>query len=354
MHPADLRQIYPPFTTDIIQASTRVNYGQNLNFIHGLETMVCMAIEGAMQIEGGNWQIFDSMLKASEATVLLNSTVQGITKYKGKYLIKSSTLDSITEGAFINEEPYDTIVLAAPLQYANIDIEDGVLKHIPDVIPYVRLHVTLFTSTRTLNPLFFNLPPDAEVPTTILTTLPADEVPSDPTQGCGSPGFFSISTLRTVINPQTLEREKLYKIFSPHALTSEFLSGLLASPSKFLVLLSFSWTVLTAAVPTNLSKMNINSGDTITWYYPHVWNSYPYELPRITFEDSELARRFYYTSGMESFISTMETSALMGMNVARLIMDDYLQILGDPMGSGEKPLQMVMSEGENESVVQEL
>lgn len=29
---------------------------------------------------------------------------------------------------------------------------------------------------------------------------------------------------------------------------------------------------------------------------------------------------------MESFISTMETSALMGMNVARLVVDDYLQL----------------------------
>lgn len=30
------------FATEIIQASTRVNYAQNLNLIHGLEAMVCM------------------------------------------------------------------------------------------------------------------------------------------------------------------------------------------------------------------------------------------------------------------------------------------------------------------------
>jgi prenylcysteine oxidase / farnesylcysteine lyase len=52
-----LLQINPPFTTEIIQASTRVNYGQNLGIIHGLETMVCMAIEGAMSTRGGNWQV---------------------------------------------------------------------------------------------------------------------------------------------------------------------------------------------------------------------------------------------------------------------------------------------------------
>ncbi len=59
----------------------------------------------------------------------------------------------------------------------------------------------------------------------------------------------------------------------------------------------------------------------------------------MTFEDPELARGFYYTSGMESFISTMETSALMGMNVARLVMDDYLNVLG-----GEEQGQKVVKE----------
>ena len=31
----------------------------------------------------------------------------------------------------------------------------------------------------------------------------------------------------------------------------------------------------------------------------------------------------WYTSGIESFISTMETSSLMGMNVARLVNDGW-------------------------------
>jgi prenylcysteine oxidase / farnesylcysteine lyase len=59
----------------------------------------------------------------------------------------------------------------------------------------------------------------------------------------------------------------------------------------------------------------------------------------VTFEDPELAKGLYYTSGMESFISTMETSALMGMNVARLVMDDYLNVLG-----GEEQGQKVVKE----------
>ncbi|KAG7149750.1 hypothetical protein HYQ46_001329 [Verticillium longisporum] len=48
------------------------------------------------------------------------------------------------------------------------------------------------------------------------------------------------------------------------------------------------------------------------------------EYPRITFQEPALGNGLYYTSGIESFISTMETSALMGKNVARLIADELV------------------------------
>ncbi|KAL3426228.1 prenylcysteine oxidase [Phlyctema vagabunda] len=315
-----------PFSTEIIQASTRVNYASNLGLIHGLETMVCMAIEGAMQIEGGNWKIFDSMLKASNATVHLNSTVTNISKQNGKYVIKTSSPDATTGEVNTIEEPYDTVVLAAPLQYSDIEIEEGLLKHTPDKIPYVQLHVTLFATPLTLSPAYFNLAPDAPVPNTILTTTPPKEDLGNSNDGVRKAGFFSISTLRNVINPKSLEEEYLYKIFSPEKLTSDFLSDIFA-----------------VSIPTKLSSINIDSGDAISWYYPYVWNSYPYEYPRVTFEDTELARGFYYTSGIESFISTMETSALMGMNVAQLIVDDHLEIFSsDDKSDGNA--QSVLSE----------
>ena len=213
--------IGPPFSTDIIQASTRVNYGQNLNLIHGLETMVCMAIEGAMSIKGGNWQIFDGMLKSSNATIQLNAKVNAIAKEKGKYIVKTLAKDAIEVDGILpyEDKSFDTVVLAAPLQYSEITVENGLLKYTPDEIPYVRLHVTLFTSPYPLNGAYFNLGPDDEVPTTILTTLGPDEVPGNPEEGAGSSGFFSISTLRTVTNPKALQKEYLYKIFSPEELT---------------------------------------------------------------------------------------------------------------------------------------
>lgn len=82
------------------------------------------------------------------------------------------------------------------------------------------------------------------------------------------------------------------------------------------------------------SMFNTSASDAISWYYPHIWHSYPYELPRVTFEGPELGRGFYYTSGIESFISTMETSALMGKNVAQLIMDDFLGVVDQMRAQG--------------------
>lgn len=192
-----------------------------------------MSIEGSMQIQGGNWQIFDGMLKASNTTTLLNTTVSAITKTSGKYNIKTSSTDSVTNKILTNEEAFDTVVLAAPLQYSDLKLQKGLLDRTPDEIPYVTLHATLFATNKTFSPSFFNLAPGAEVPTTILTTLPADEVPEAPPKGVGSPGFFSISTLRQVINPETLQQEYLYKIFSPEKLTPEFLSKLFDTKSAF-------------------------------------------------------------------------------------------------------------------------
>jgi prenylcysteine oxidase/farnesylcysteine lyase len=282
-----------------------------------------MAIDGAMQIEGGNWRIFDGMLNSSKALTLLNTTVTSITRSSGKYNIKTSTpsLDS-PDVLLSNSEPFDTVVLAGPLQYSDISIQKGLLKRIPDSIPYVTLHVTLFTSPHTLSGSFFNLTPGTAVPSTVLTTLPPNVVPANSTHGVGPSKFWSISTLRKVINPTTLEKEYLYKIFSPSPITPSFLSSL-----------------LNTSITSDFSLSN-----DLTWFYPHVWQSYPYEYPRVTFEDPELARGFYYTSGMESFISTMETSALMGMNVARLIVDDYLQLVEEKEGVKEEKQKIVHGE----------
>ncbi|KAL8752858.1 MAG: hypothetical protein Q9184_005601 [Pyrenodesmia sp. 2 TL-2023] len=327
------------FGHDIIQASTRVNYAQNLDQIHGLETMVCMATDGAMSIEGGNWQIFDSMIKSSGATLLLKSSVTSISKdvSSGKYSIEATSLKPLHPAQDLpsssSDIAYHTIVLASPLQFSNISFSSP-LSTAPSPIRYVSLHVTLFTSPYALSPSYFNNP--STMPTTILTTTtpPSSRVSINDTFTTTTnpkhPPFFSISTLRTLYPPPTdshiphgvesicgsrspTEQEYLYKIFSPHPLSRSQIEAMLAVPT-----------------PEKGAQVKAN----ITWLHRKTWNSYPYLPPRLSFDDDikldwdEKGEKWggggvWYTSGIESFISTMETSSLMGMNVAKLVVEGW-------------------------------
>ena len=294
-------RIYAPFSSDIIQASTRVNYAQNLDQIHGLEAMVCMAADGAMSIHGGNWQIFDRMLKSSSNNVRLDTEVTDISLMADgeTYTVKSTSVtDSAPKSAFIaNTDTFDTVVIATPLQFSNITINPPPSIYQPSPIPYVTLHVTLFTSPQFFEPESFNLSPGSTLPTVVLTTLPED--------GLDPPQFFSISTLRSITNPNVdpPRREYLYKVFSPGPLDVPSLTQIL-KPS---------------------SKKSTSPPLDVTWQYHKVWHSYPYLPPRITFDEPQLDEggKLWYTSGIEPFISTMETSSLMGMNVAQLIVDRW-------------------------------
>lgn len=303
-------QISSPFSTDIIQASTRVNYAQNLGSIHGLETMVCMATDGAMAVKGGNWRIFDGMLRAAGANVLLNTSVSGISRRKeGTYDVEFQSVENLdveAKGSQMNE--YDTVVLAAPLQFSGIDLSRSLTKP-PDQIPYVELHVTLFASPHKLSPLAFNLAGGSSMPEIILTTLPNGADRGTPGDEAGPIAFFSISTLRTIVNLAATppRREYLYKTFSPKPLRSSLMARLLG-------------------VPLPGDDLSTFAKDDVSWLYEKAWHSYPYLHPRATFDDPQLDWNLWYTSGIESFISTMETSSLMGQNVARLMVDDWLSI----------------------------
>lgn len=281
----------------LTNSSTRVNYASNLGLIHGLETMVCMATNGAMAIEGGNWQLFAQMLKKASATTHLETTVTKISKQlDGTYNLTTSEGETST---------FDTVVLAAPLQFSGLII-DPAPKHVPDQIPYVNLHVTLFASPHELDPAAFNLPADEKVPQFVLTTLPEDEDHGSNPNGVGSPGFFSISVVNKGLNPGSTPKnrpEYIYKIFSAEPASSKFLSKILGKDV------------------TSKNEQDPNSA--VTWIVRKLWHSYPYEYPRVTFEEIELDDGLWYTSGIESFISTMETSALMGRNVAKLIADEW-------------------------------
>ncbi|KAI9691326.1 MAG: hypothetical protein M1820_009747 [Bogoriella megaspora] len=303
------------FAREIIQASTRVNYAQNLPLIHGVETMVCMATDGAMAIEGGNWQLFEGMVKRGVRDVRLETEVTEVKKLgNGSYEVAWKKADGDVEVA-ASSKRFDAVILAAPYQFSNIKMDESISK-IPDEIPYVKLHVTLFSSPHLLSPAAFNLSPGAAVPQVILTTLQPNERPGADPHYAAKAGFFSISLLRTATNPDSIapgRPEYIYKIFSPAPVTSSFLSHILG-----------------VAASAN-SNDELDKHD-VSWIYRKVWNSYPYEYPRVTFEELKLDDGLWYTSAIESFVSTMETSTLIGMNVARLMVDEWEETSESSMG----------------------
>lgn len=269
-----------------------------------------------MTVQGGNWQIFHKMVERSGAAVLRNTSVSSIAFAKAayqpadsaKYSLRTYHSSSKEDEAYPVE--FDNVILANPYQFSNIDIGDGVLETPIEEISYVRLHVTIFTSPFSFSPEFFKMKNFRALPGTVLTTLGKNDDAASGVDGAGSAGFFSISKLRTVVNPKTKKQEFAYKIFSPEKITPEFLTRLLGVevPETFVTM------------PANDSTAEVVSP--ISWYYPHEFFSYPKAEPRTKFQDPIVGPGFYYTSGMESFISTMETNALMGKNVARLIVDE--------------------------------
>lgn len=291
-----------------------------------------MAPEGAMQVVGGNWQIFSHMLQQSNATVFQEMSIAHIglknktsPEAAPKYLLSTEAAKAVHEipqdaemtddvQVLYDQYPigFDNVIVAAPWQYAGIEAAEGVLQHTIDEIPYTKLHVALFASPFLLSPSFFNLPAGSKAPDSILTTLAPEDKPEEGAAGVGKAGFYSISTLRTITNPKTSKEEYLYKIFSAEKVTAGFLSELLGAkvPDTFTSTQTVSENEDDAAV------------DPVSWFYPHVFHSYPILYPRVNFQDPILGDGIYYTPGIESFISTMETSALMGKNVAQLIAND--------------------------------
>lgn len=278
---------------------------------------VSFATEGAVAVSGGNWQIFEKLLQHSGAAYHPNTSVTAVAFQRGtnkpgsvpKYVISTKSSGSKSKATKLSTA-FDNVIIASPWQYSDIEAADGVIKHRIDTIPYMKLHVTLFTSPFLLQPSFFGLEPGKKAPSNIYTTLGKDESPHEGAAGVGRTGFYSISTLRTVTNPKTQKKEFLYKIFSAEPVNSTFLTNILGAhiPESF------------------ISNETTSEVEPISWYCPHWFYSYPIESPRVTFQDPIIGRGLYYTSGIESFISTMETSALMGMNVARLMADDFAGI----------------------------
>lgn len=108
---------------------------------------------------------------------------------------------------------YKAVILAAPFHSSGINLPSSLAEQIPKQ-PYVRLHVTLLSTTSaTPNPKYFGLAPSSEVPRVILTTNQGKRA------GGTGPEFNSLSYHGLI-----REGEWAVKIFSDHELSDTWLN----------------------------------------------------------------------------------------------------------------------------------
>ena len=193
-----------------VEAFTRVNYGQDVDKIHALGGLVSMAADGAVTTVGGNFQIFTAFLDRSNATVHLNTTVTGLQKDGNGW--KLDVEDTQAPG-YGTTKSFDAVIVAAPHHLTNISFPPSSAEVSP--VPYLHLHVTLFTTTSpSPNPAYFNATEGSPIPSTILTSAEGRR------HGGPEPDFNSITYLQRV-SPDS--EEYVVKIFSKERIADEWL-----------------------------------------------------------------------------------------------------------------------------------
>ncbi|KAF9066052.1 Prenylcysteine lyase-domain-containing protein [Rhodocollybia butyracea] len=264
--------VSPKYVYEMIEAATRVNYGQNIDSIHALEAACSVSATGASQVEGGNWQMFDRFLNHSGANVYTDTKVTRISQKQSKS--RPWTVQS-GKGSI----DYKAVILAAPFHQSDIEIPETLASQIPEQ-PYVHLHVTLLTTTSpSINREYLSLPPNEKVPSMLLTSYDGVR------QGRKAPEFNSIS-----YHGKISEEEWIVKIFSE--------------------------------VPVEDNWLNSVFSGKVGWVHRTEFDAYPKLPPSSTFPPVKLDHGFYYVNAFEPFISTMETETVASRNVVDLLLNE--------------------------------
>lgn len=247
------------YVKEFAQAVLRGNYVQNTDSAHALSLLVSFSAEDASSVKGGNWQIFDNFVKQAQVDLKLDTKITSIEKAGGSWKVLYGEDASY----------FDKVVVATPWLLANITGIENIPK-----VEYKTLHATIFTTTQKLNPLFFGLEADQEVPSVVLTVPQLDR----------SPTFYTVAVHDYIEDTE----EFVYKIFSPEKLSDKDVEQFFGAAN-------------------------------ITWIVRKNWKAFPVMEPVSSFPDFEIEDGLFYLNTMESFISCMETSALAGANAAALI-----------------------------------
>ena len=237
-------------------------YLSNVDHVHSVGCSVALyaASFDTFSIKGGNYKLFERMLQGH--TVHLDAKVKQITN-----LDNSIRVEAIVGGKSMISD-FDDVVLAAPLQHSGIELVGFKNNHWSQKVDYLKLYVTIVKGQ--LDAGYFQSDSELEIPTGIFT--PADS----------SSPFHCLSIHKYLNSTHTIS-----KIFSNHELSDNELL-------KFYV-----------------SVENVKRHE---WNHP---GSYPDLIPRQDWNYTVNDGHLWYLNGFEPFISTMETSGLSAMNVAK-------------------------------------
>ncbi|XP_067929623.1 prenylcysteine oxidase 1-like [Watersipora subatra] len=269
----DELKISMKFTEELAVAAARNNYAQFPASLHGFVGSVSIAgaEPGLWAVQGGNYQVPQHLLKSSGAQTISSrvTKVSNITSNSSRPLYRLETADGLTA-------EYDLVVLAFPLVKGAVEVEfEGFNTDIKGYEqPFHRVFVYIVDGVP--NHKHFGYDSLHDMPSIIFPLSEND--------------FYN--TLQEIVpvsgdsNPQ-----KLWKVFANTKLTEQQLDTLFASRKSMEII---------------------------------DWLAYPEYQPDETFASFVLAPGLYYVNAIESAASAMEMSAMAAVNVAYLMVNEWM------------------------------
>ncbi|KAH0892546.1 hypothetical protein HID58_054975 [Brassica napus] len=254
-------QLSPLLVNELVTVITRINYGQSV-LISGLAGAVSLAGSGGglWSVEGGNWQMAAKLINHSDVTLHLNEQIQSVSHLGDYYELKSAKGNSFK---------CDVTVVSTPLDEVDIQFSPAIS------IPKRELQHTHATFVRgLLNPEYFGMKLVSDVPA-LVGTLEDPLIP-----------FSCISILR-----KYSATDMTYKMFTRQPASDSLLDELFSARTE---------------------TVRID------------WGAYPkYHAPEVFAPFILDDHHLYYVNAFENAASTMETSAVAGENMARLIVSRF-------------------------------
>ncbi len=250
---------------EFVDCISRVNYHQdgNINAFTDMVSLAGAGLDGGelFSVDGGNDRMIHAILKDKEnVNIRLNQTVTTLNKLS----INKQTLYEIQTSSG-QRDTFDIVVVACPLDLANISLPDYKVKMDRD---YQTVHANFIAGE--INYSYFN--EVSNKPQTIFT-IENEDIP-----------FVSIAKTSYATDWDL----PIYKVFSRQALDEPFFNQTFKN-----------------------RKGRIHQE----------WKAYTVLSPMKEWPPFKIDEGFFYINAMESAVSAMETEAIAARNVANLTLD---------------------------------